>query len=44
LYEQYVDMAALEAHRLTDHFKEHIEGTVVPLLISREREVLEVLE
>jgi quinol monooxygenase YgiN len=43
LYEQYVDMAALEAHRETPHFKEIIEGTIAPLLDRREREILEVL-
>jgi quinol monooxygenase YgiN len=43
LYEQYADRAALEAHRDTPHFAEIIEGEVVPLLESREREILEVL-
>ena len=38
LYEHYVDQAALEAHRNTPHFKEIIEGTIVPLLDKRERE------
>ena len=38
LYEQYVDQAALEAHRETPHFKEIVEGTVVPLLDKRERD------
>jgi quinol monooxygenase YgiN len=37
LYEQYVDQAALDAHRETPHFKEIVEGTVVPLLAKRER-------
>jgi autoinducer 2-degrading protein len=40
LYEEYVDEAALLAHRDTPHFKDLIEGTVVPMLASREREVL----
>jgi len=40
LYEEYVDEAALLAHRATPHFRDLIEGTVVPLLASREREVL----
>jgi (4S)-4-hydroxy-5-phosphonooxypentane-2,3-dione isomerase len=40
LYEEYVDEAALLAHRETPHFRALIEGTVVPLLASREREVL----
>ena len=38
LYEHYVDQAALEAHRNTPHFKEIIEGSIVPLLDKRERE------
>jgi quinol monooxygenase YgiN len=37
LYEVYADQAALEAHRETAHFKEIIEGMVIPLLESRER-------
>ena len=40
LYEEYVDEAALLAHRETPHFQRLIEETVVPLLESREREVL----
>jgi (4S)-4-hydroxy-5-phosphonooxypentane-2,3-dione isomerase len=40
LYEEYVDEAALLAHRETPHFQALIEGGVVPLLVSREREVL----
>jgi quinol monooxygenase YgiN len=40
LYEEYEDEAALLAHRETPHFKSLIEGTVVPLLASREREIL----
>ena len=40
LYEEYLDEAALLAHRETSHFKTLIEGTIVPLLTSREREVL----
>jgi quinol monooxygenase YgiN len=39
LYEQYQDGAALEAHRETPHFKRLIEGTIVPLLDKREREL-----
>ena len=39
LYEHYVDEAALQAHRETPHFKRIIEGTVVPLLDKREREL-----
>ena len=40
LYEEYEDEASLLAHRETPHFKELIEGVVVPVLISRERELL----
>ena len=32
LYEHYADQAALDAHRNTPHFKEIIEGLIVPLL------------
>ena len=39
LYEIYKDEAALAAHRETPHFKEIIEGVIVPLLEKREREV-----
>ena len=38
-YEVYKDEAARLAHRETPHFRELIEGVVVPLLISREREI-----
>ena len=41
LYEQYRDVAALEAHRATPHFRQIIEGTIVPLLDKREREFYE---
>jgi (4S)-4-hydroxy-5-phosphonooxypentane-2,3-dione isomerase len=40
LYEEYEDEAALLAHRETPHFQALIEGTIVPLLESREREIL----
>ena len=39
LYELYEDEAALLAHRDTPHFKEIIEGTIVPMLEKREREL-----
>ena len=42
LYEHYVDQAALAAHRETAHFKSIIEGTVIPLLEKRERELYEL--
>ena len=41
LYEHYTDQAALEAHRVTPHFKDIIENTIVPLLDKREREIYE---
>lgn len=37
LYERYRDAAALEAHRATPHFKQIVEGRIVPLLLRRER-------
>jgi autoinducer 2-degrading protein len=43
LYEHYTDQAALEAHRTTPHFKTIIEGTIVPLLEKRERELYELV-
>jgi len=39
LYEHYTDEAALAAHRETPHYREIVEGTIVPLLEKREREV-----
>lgn len=39
LYEVYEDEDGLVAHRETPHFKEIIEGIVVPVLEKREREV-----
>jgi len=35
LYEQYVDEAAFQAHRESDHFQEMVMGECVPLLDSR---------
>lgn len=42
LYEQYVDEAAIDAHRNTPHFKEIIEETIIPLLEKRERSLYEL--
>ena len=39
LYEHYVDEAALLAHRETPHFKQIVEGTILPMLEKREREL-----
>lgn len=38
-YEHYLDEVALFRHRETAHFKEIIEGTVMPLIEKREREL-----
>ena len=43
LYEEYVDQAALEAHRATAHFQAIVEGEIVPLLEERQRFVLDPL-
>lgn len=37
LIETYTDMAALEAHRVTPHFKDILEARVIPLLENRIR-------
>ena len=39
LYEHYEDEAALLAHRETAHFKEIVEGIIIPMLEKREREL-----
>ena len=39
LYEVYEDEDAVAAHRETPHFKDLIEGIVVPVLEKREREL-----
>ena len=44
LYEQYVDEAAVEAHRSTDMFQQYILGTVVPMLEHREPNFYTVVE
>lgn len=43
LYEHYVNEAALAAHRETPHFKAIVEGTIVPLLDKRERDLYELV-
>jgi len=35
LYEQYVDEAAFELHRLSPHFERNVDQGVVPLLAER---------
>lgn len=44
LYEQYVDAAAVEAHRSTPHFQRHVLGEAIPALESREVKVFRTLE
>jgi quinol monooxygenase YgiN len=39
LYEHYSDEAAFLGHRETPHFQQIIEGTIIPLLEKREREL-----
>jgi Uncharacterized conserved protein len=39
LYEVYTNEDAVAAHRETAHFKKFIEGTIVPVLEKREREL-----
>lgn len=43
LYERYTDMDAIAAHRETPYFKEIIEGRIIPMLESREREFFETV-
>ena len=35
LYEQYLDEESFESHRQTPHFREYVEGSIVPLLTER---------
>ncbi len=37
LYELYADQAALDFHAQTQHFKDIVQGEVIPMLLSRER-------
>ncbi|MGW2292105.1 putative quinol monooxygenase [Streptomyces phaeochromogenes] len=43
LYEQYVDQAGFEAHKVAEHFKELIVESVWPLLTERSVTFAEVL-
>ena len=36
LYEQYVDEASLDAHRVTPHFRLYVQDTIIPLLLERQ--------
>jgi quinol monooxygenase YgiN len=44
LYEQYVDQAALDAHRASPHFAQYATGGLFPIIESRTPEVYEPLE
>lgn len=44
LYEQYEDAAGYEAHMATPHFQEHVRGTAIPNLQSRERAFYETID
>jgi quinol monooxygenase YgiN len=43
-YEQYVDAAALEAHRNAPHFKQYVIGGLDAIMESRSRELYSVIE
>jgi autoinducer 2-degrading protein len=43
-YEQYVDAAALEAHRNAPHFKQYVIGGLDAIMESRSRELYRVIE
>ncbi|UQU67032.1 antibiotic biosynthesis monooxygenase [Couchioplanes caeruleus] len=44
LYEVYADEAAFADHRATPHFRDNIEGIVVPLLLERTWTALSKIE
>ena len=44
LYEVYADAAAVDAHRASPHFQEHVVGRAIPNLESREVAVFEMLD
>jgi quinol monooxygenase YgiN len=44
LYEQYLDEAALDAHRETSYFRENITERVVPLLSARQAKRYRVIQ
>ena len=43
LLERYRDIAAVEAHRQTAHYRELVAGRIVPLLTDRQVELLQAL-
>ena len=44
LYEQYEDESGYEAHMATPHFEEHVRGTAIPNLESRERAFYQTMD
>lgn len=44
LYEQYVDQAALDAHRAAPHFEKYAKGGLFELIETRSPEIYEKLE
>jgi quinol monooxygenase YgiN len=42
LYEQYVDQAAVDAHRATPHFQSYILDAIIPMLEKREVEFFDL--
>jgi quinol monooxygenase YgiN len=44
LYEQYDDQAALDAHRGSPHFVEHVQNGLFPIIESRKPEIYEPLD
>jgi len=43
LYEQYVDQAALDAHRAAPHFEQYAKNGLFPLIEVRTPEIYELL-
>jgi len=42
-YEQYVNRAALDAHRDSDHFKQYIAGGLTKIIETRRAELFELV-
>lgn len=43
LYERYTDLDAIAVHRETSHFREIVEGRILPLIEHRERELFDAV-
>jgi quinol monooxygenase YgiN len=43
LYERYTDLDAIATHRDTPHFREIVEGEILPLVEHRERELFDAV-